>query len=52
MAWQDKARRLTLSLTPGSRMRAPLVRNVQVRVAGSRDVRTASFSGRPVTVTL
>jgi alpha-glucosidase/alpha-D-xyloside xylohydrolase len=52
MAWQDKARRLTLSLTPGSRMRAPLVRDVQVRVAGTRAVRSAAFSGRPVTLTL
>ena len=45
-------RRLTMSLMPGSRMRAPLVRDVVVRVAGAPATQTVKFSGRPVSVKL
>jgi alpha-glucosidase/alpha-D-xyloside xylohydrolase len=50
MKWVDRDRRLTLSLTPGSKMRPPLVRDIEVRIAGSPSVRSAKFSGKPVTI--
>ncbi|HET7698181.1 MAG TPA: TIM-barrel domain-containing protein [Vicinamibacterales bacterium] len=46
MRWDDRAGQLSLSLTPGSRMRAPLVREVEVRVAGQTRIHRAAFSGR------
>jgi alpha-glucosidase/alpha-D-xyloside xylohydrolase len=48
--WTDRTRRLTMALTQGSRMRQPLVRDVEVRVAGQNATRSVKFSGRPVTV--
>jgi alpha-glucosidase (family GH31 glycosyl hydrolase) len=50
--WSDAARRLSVSLAPGSRMRAPLVRDIEVRVAGQKETRAVKFSGRPVTVSV
>ena len=50
MKWSERDRRLSLALMPGSRMRAPLVRDVVVRLAGSQATQTVKFSGRPVTV--
>jgi alpha-glucosidase/alpha-D-xyloside xylohydrolase len=50
--WSDRERRLLITLTPGSRMRAPLVRDIDVRVAGQKEIRSVKFSGRPVTVAL
>src|SRR5262245_34360110 len=50
--WADRARRLTVSLTPGSRMRPPLVREVEVRVAGSQAKQMTKFSGHPLTLQL
>jgi alpha-glucosidase (family GH31 glycosyl hydrolase) len=44
MRWEDRARRLSLSLTPGSRMRPP-ARDVEVRIAGQTEVRRGSFTG-------
>jgi len=52
MAWQDGARRLTVRLAEGSRVRAPEKRTFEVRVAGSEDVRTVTFDGRPVEITV
>jgi alpha-glucosidase/alpha-D-xyloside xylohydrolase len=52
MRWVDRERRLTLALAPGSRMRPPLVRDVEVRVAGRADVRKARFSGSTVRIQL
>jgi alpha-glucosidase/alpha-D-xyloside xylohydrolase len=49
--WQDAARRLTIALTPGSRMRPPLTRDIVVRVAGSTRTRAVKFSGQPLSVT-
>ena len=46
MQWDDRARRLTVSLTPGSKMRAPLARELEVRVAGRTNVHRATFTGR------
>ena len=52
LRWTDRTRRLAVSLAPGSRMRPPLVRDVEVRAAGSDVVRRARFSGRPITIQL
>jgi alpha-glucosidase (family GH31 glycosyl hydrolase) len=51
-AWSDRDRRLSISLARGSRMRAPLVRDVVVRVAGQAATQSVKFSGRPVSVKL
>jgi hypothetical protein len=50
--WSDRDRRLSMSLARGSRMRAPLVRDVVVRVAGQPATKSVKFSGRPVSVKL
>jgi alpha-glucosidase/alpha-D-xyloside xylohydrolase len=50
--WTDRDRRLAMSLMPGSRMRAPLVRDVVVRVAGQPATQSVKFSGRPVSLKL
>ena len=53
MQWNNATRRLSLSLAPGSRMRAPARRSLEIRLAGSaaRTVQ-ATFTGSPLTVTL
>jgi len=51
MAWEDRQRRLTLSLTPGSRMRSP-AREVEVRIAGQAEVRRGRFTGSSLRLTL
>jgi alpha-glucosidase (family GH31 glycosyl hydrolase) len=50
--WVERDRRLSMSLMPGSRMRAPLVREVVVRVAGRQATESVKFSGRPVSLKL
>jgi alpha-glucosidase/alpha-D-xyloside xylohydrolase len=50
--WADRDRRLAIALMPGSRMRAPLVRDVVVRVAGQQATQSVKFSGRPVSLKL
>jgi hypothetical protein len=51
MRWRDAERQLTLDLAPGSRMRPPMQRAVEVRVAGSTGApRAVVFEGRPVEV--
>ena len=52
MQWSDRDRRLSLALMPGSRMRAPLVRDVVVRVAGQPATQSVKFSGRPLSLSL
>jgi alpha-glucosidase (family GH31 glycosyl hydrolase) len=52
MAWRDTARRLTLRLAQGSRMLPPTRRPINVRVAGSRDVKNVVFEGKPLEVRL
>jgi alpha-glucosidase len=52
MVWNDAARRLTLRLAPGSRMREPAPRRIDVRVAGSKKVTPLTFTGREVEVSL
>ena len=50
MAWRDADRRLTLSLARGSKMRPPLKRAIEVRVAGEKGTKRISFEGKPVQV--
>jgi alpha-glucosidase (family GH31 glycosyl hydrolase) len=52
MTWDDRARRLTLRLEPGSRMLPPMSRTVEVRLAGTSATKTILFSGRPLSITL
>ncbi len=52
LRWQDRARRLTLRLTPNSRMRPPAERRFTVRVAGTNVMKSVTFTGRPVEVQL
>jgi alpha-glucosidase (family GH31 glycosyl hydrolase) len=50
--WNDRARRLSVALTPGSKLRPPLTREIAVRVAGAQRVTNVKFSGRPLSLTL
>jgi alpha-glucosidase (family GH31 glycosyl hydrolase) len=50
--WDDDARRLTVKLASGSRMLAPLHRNIEVRVAPEKETKRIEFSGRPVEIQL
>jgi alpha-glucosidase (family GH31 glycosyl hydrolase) len=48
MEWNDKRRTLTLHLAPGSRMLAPLRRNIEAKLGET--IRLAVFDGSPVEV--
>jgi alpha-glucosidase (family GH31 glycosyl hydrolase) len=52
MTWNNAARRLSLTLAPGSRMRAPLARPIDVRLAGSRESRRIVFEGQDIQFSL
>jgi alpha-glucosidase/alpha-D-xyloside xylohydrolase len=52
MAWDDRARRLTLRLEPGSRMRPPMSRTIEARIAGAIASKAVVFSGRPLSLAL
>lgn len=52
MTWSDAARRFSVALAPGSRPRGPMPRRFDVRVAGGPTVRSISFDGKPVELTL
>jgi alpha-glucosidase/alpha-D-xyloside xylohydrolase len=52
MAWNDRGRRLSLSLSSGSRMTQPAERRLVVRVAGTAVMKELVFNGRPVDVRL
>jgi alpha-glucosidase/alpha-D-xyloside xylohydrolase len=52
MTWNDASRTFAVRLDPGSRMRAASLRPIDVRVAGSRNVRRLEFAGQPVEVKL
>jgi alpha-glucosidase/alpha-D-xyloside xylohydrolase len=51
-SWKDRDRALTVRLAQNSKMLPPLTRPIAVRVAGSKDTKTITFAGKPVTVTL
>lgn len=50
MAWNDRQRRLSLSLVPGSKMLSPEGRKLVVRVAGGTSAHTVLFDGKPLEV--
>jgi hypothetical protein len=50
IAWNDRQRRLSMRLAPGSKMRPPAKRNLVVHVAGEKTEREAVFEGRAVEV--
>ena len=52
MTWSDAARRFTVRLSAGSRMRAPAARSLDVRIAGQRDTRRVVFEGKTIDVQL
>ncbi len=52
MTWQDATRRLGLRLAPGSRMRPPALRQIDVRIAGEKTSRQLVFEGKPIDVRL
>jgi alpha-glucosidase/alpha-D-xyloside xylohydrolase len=52
LAWRDAARRLSIRLASGSRMRAPSPRRIELRAAGQTKTSTTEFAGRPVDVVL
>jgi alpha-glucosidase/alpha-D-xyloside xylohydrolase len=52
MRWQDRQRRLSLALEPGTRMLPTSPRRFALRIAGEAPVRVVTFDGRPLEVTL
>ncbi len=50
IAWNDKQRRLTMRLAPGSKMRPPAKRNIVIREAGANTSRPVVFDGKPLDV--
>jgi alpha-glucosidase (family GH31 glycosyl hydrolase) len=52
LEWRDRDRRLTIALSPGSRMLPPAVRIVEVRLAGSPTSRRIDFTGKPLEIRL
>jgi alpha-glucosidase/alpha-D-xyloside xylohydrolase len=48
MRWDDAAERLSIELTPGSRLEAP--RSLHIRLAGSEQRTTVEFRGQPLVV--
>jgi alpha-glucosidase/alpha-D-xyloside xylohydrolase len=52
MNWMDANRRLTLRLSPGSRMLAPNRRPLVIRIAGQPTTRAATFDGRQLDIPL
>jgi len=52
MHWDDRTRRLMLSLAPGSQLWSSGARRLSVRVAGSATPQSITFSGTPIGITL
>ena len=52
VTWRDAGRRLTLTLTPGSRMLPPGSRDIEVVLAGQTAGKPVTFRGKPVEVRL
>ena len=50
--WSDRVRRLRLSLSEGARVRPPVARQVNVRIAGEKNSREVVFEGKPVEIRL
>jgi alpha-glucosidase/alpha-D-xyloside xylohydrolase len=52
MNWNDAARRFTMALAPGSRLRPPLPRQFNVRLAASAMSTGVVFEGKPAAIVL
>jgi alpha-glucosidase/alpha-D-xyloside xylohydrolase len=52
MAWTDADRRFTVRLAEGSKMRPPMKRVIDLRVAGQKSTRQIVFAGSPIDVKL
>jgi alpha-glucosidase (family GH31 glycosyl hydrolase) len=48
IAWNDRRRRLSVRLAKGSKLLAPVKRNLLVHVAGESTIRELVFGGRPI----
>ena len=52
LVWRDAAKTLTVRLGRGARMVPPSRRAMEVRLAGSKEVKKVVFEGKPVEVRL
>ena len=52
MTWADATRRFTMRLTPGSPMRPPVQRPIDLRVAGEKKSRRLVLGGKPIDMSL
>jgi len=52
MTWNEAARRFTIALAPGSRMRPPAERRFDVRLVASATSQRFTFEGKPVELVL
>jgi alpha-glucosidase/alpha-D-xyloside xylohydrolase len=50
--WDDRARRLSIELAEGSRMRPPLERKLEVRIMPDGITRPAAFTGKKLEISL
>ncbi len=48
--WTDGSKTLAIALEPGSQMREPLARRIEVKLIGAPATKTVNFNGAPVTV--
>jgi alpha-glucosidase (family GH31 glycosyl hydrolase) len=48
MTWNDAPARFSVRLAPGSRMRPPTRRTLEIRLAGTTTPRRVVFEGKPV----
>ncbi len=52
LAWNDRARVLSVRLAPGARMLPPAKRAIEIRVAGEGRTRSLMFEGKPIDLRL
>jgi alpha-glucosidase (family GH31 glycosyl hydrolase) len=52
LAWNDRARALSVRLAPGARMLPPAKRAIDIRVAGEERTRSLMFEGKPIDLRL
>jgi len=52
MTWNDASRRFSVALAPGSKMRPPVPRPLDVRLAASTTSQRIAFEGKPVDIVL
>ena len=48
LKWDDSARKLTMQLADGSKMRPPLERRIEVRLIPGKETRSVVFAGKPI----